>query len=299
MLTKLKGVFTAIATPFSADREQIDLVSLKRLIDFQLEAKIDGLVIAGSTGEAACLTELEWCHLIEKVREFSSGQCRLIAGISANSTLRAVELIKRCERFGFLDGVMLVAPFYNKPSQEGIIEHFKAARQASDLPIIAYNVPGRTGVNVLPETFSKLVEQGVIAGIKEASGNMEQFQRLMSLVRGKVSVFMGEDALSYLALTLGAQGIISVISNIAPSAWMQLVNSYNSGDSARSREIQEQYLDLISILFSESNPVPLKAALKQLAIFESDIPRLPLLSAREETCTKLSKSVSKLISKSR
>ena len=283
---RLGGVFTALATPFSDDSSELDLTSFKNLIKYQLDAGVNGVVVAGSTGEAATLSDLELETLAASAVDQINGKVPVVVGINANNTNRAIELAKKAQQVG-ADGILLVAPFYNKPSQEGLIAHFSAVRDSVDLPIIGYNVPSRTATNMLPVTVAKLAEAGTIVALKDASGSMEQMLETLRLCRHKISILSGEDCLTFSNLTAGGAGVISATANIVPHLFSSIYSEFNSGDLKKSREIQFRLLPLISAMFLESNPVPVKEALRQRGVIKSGSVRLPLLKASQETCIKI------------
>jgi 4-hydroxy-tetrahydrodipicolinate synthase len=283
---RFKGVFTALATPLSEDAHELDLTSYKNLIKFQLESGVNGLVVAGSTGEAATLSDSELEKLGSCAIEQVEGKIPIVLGINANNTSRAVELAKIAQQIG-ADGILLVVPFYNKPSQEGMIAHFSAVRESVDIPIIGYNVPSRTGVNMLPVTVAKLAETGTISALKDASGSMEQMLETLRLCRNQISIFSGEDSLAFCNLAAGGAGVISATANVAPQLFSNLYSEFCAGSLEKSREVQFRLLPLISAMFIESNPVPVKEALRQKGVIKSGSVRLPLLKASQESCNKI------------
>ncbi len=279
---ELKGTFTAIVTPFSADSQQIDIASFERLIEAQLAAKVQGIVVCGSTGEAMTLSDLEYSTVIREALRVVRKRTILIAGIGANNTLRAATIAAELSASG-LDGLMVVAPPYNKPPPEGIIAHVQEVKKAGRLPIVFYNVPGRTGINVLPKTVATLANQKLIVGVKEACGSLEQVLDLLSLLDSEVSVLSGDDSLTVPMMSVGARGVISVASNIVPKLMVAMTSAALEGQFERAGHLQRKVLPLVRALFSESNPIPVKAALEIKKMISSGSLRLPLVPAKAET----------------
>jgi 4-hydroxy-tetrahydrodipicolinate synthase len=278
----LLGVYTALATPFLEDSKSIDRESLKRLISFQLSAGVSGLVIAGSTGEAATLNDEEYQQLVEYSVGEVKGRCPVIAGINANNTERGVMLAQMAERAG-ADGILLVVPFYNKPSQDGIIAHFRAIKDAISLPIVAYNVPGRTVTNMLPATVAKLAEENLIVGLKDATGSMDQMLETVRLCGDKIAILSGEDSLLYSCLAVSGKGMISATANVIPEVFVSIHKNFMMGNLKDALAAQLKVLPIVNAMFLESNPVPVKAALMLKGIIKSDSVRLPLLPAQDRT----------------
>ena len=266
------GTGTALITPFGKDR-QIDEEALRRLVNFQEENGVDVLIPCGSTGESATLSHEEHIHVVEIVRD-EAKRAKILAGAGSNSTSEAVMLSKSAEDLG-VDGILSISPYYIKPTQEGLYQHYKAIQEAIDIPVIVYNVPGRTSTNVNVETILRLAELPGIAGVKEASGN---FSKIMDILANKPSdfeVLSGDDGLTLGLLCLGADGVISVASNCCPGLLSNMVRSARNGDISTAREIHERLLPLFSALFCESNPIPVKYAMGRMG-FGDGIPRLPL-----------------------
>ena len=276
------GVITALITPFKDNK--VDFVALGKLSDFQIKGGADALVILGTTGESSTCSEDEKSQILSYAVQKADGRIKIIAGTGSNDTQKAVSATKRAHALG-ADGVLAVTPYYNKCTQKGLIEYYKAVCSASPLPVIAYSVPSRTGVNILPETAEKLAEIKNLAGIKEASGNMAQVCEIMRRVRGKTDVFSGEDALNVPILAVGGEGVISVLSNIAPDKVKEIYSAVKKGNLQEANEKQDKLLPLISALFSEVNPIPVKAACTLLG-FDAGAPRAPLTEI-EDTHKKL------------
>ena len=259
-------------TPFKNGNVNFD--ALGKLIDFQIEGGADALVILGTTGEPSTMTEEEKEQTIRYAVKKASKRIKIIVGAGSNDTAKAVAAAVRAEKLG-ADGILAVTPYYNKCTQIGIYEYYKAICGAVHLPVIAYNVPSRTGVNILPETAERIAGIETIAGIKEASGNMAQVCETMRRIRGKCDLFSGEDALNLPILAIGGAGVISVVSNIAPKQVKQMCDFVKSGNFDKANEVQDKLLPLIDACFIEVNPIPVKAACNMLG-FDAGVPRPPL-----------------------
>ena len=268
-----KGAATALVTPFIDDK--VDFKSLETLVDRQLENGIDALVINGTTGEPTTMTHFERTAVAGAVIEHVKKRVPVILGAGSNNTYTAIEYAKENEQLG-ADAILTVTPYYNKCTQSGLVAHYKAIADSVDLPVIMYNVPGRTGVNIAPETCLKLAGYRGISAIKEASGNINQYMGLQRLIGGKMDIYSGDDGLVYPLLALGAQGVISVASNIVPQYMHDMVYKFFEGDWAGSLEMQQKIEPLVKALFAEVNPIPVKCALKLMGIIPDDYMRLPL-----------------------
>lgn len=268
-----KGAATALVTPFIDDK--VDFKSLETLVDKQLEGNIDALIVNGTTGEPTTMTHFERTAVAGAVIEHVKKRIPVILGAGSNNTYTAIEYAKENEQLG-ADGILTVTPYYNKCTQSGLVAHYKAIADAVDLPVIMYNVPGRTGVNIAPETCLKLAGYRGIQAIKEASGNLHQFMELSRLVRGKLDIYSGDDGLVYPLLALGAIGVISVASNICPRYMHDMVYKYFEGDTETSLQMQHKIEPLVGALFAEVNPIPVKCALKLMGLIPDDYMRLPL-----------------------
>ena len=268
-----KGSAVALVTPMKPDFS-INYEELERLLDFHLENGTDAIVAVGTTGESATLTDEEHRQVIRFCVEKVRGRIPVIAGAGSNNTAYAVQLSKAAQECG-ADGLLHVTPYYNKASQKGLYLHFKACAEATDLPIILYNVPTRTGVNILPETCQKLSRIPNIVAVKEASGNFSQMAKIASLCGDDLTIYSGNDDQVTSALALGAQGVISVLANIVPAQIHELCQSFFDGDSVRSDTLQLKYLELIENLFSDVNPIPIKQAMNYMG-FDVGKCRLPL-----------------------
>lgn len=272
-----RGAATALITPFHADG--IDFEAFGRLIDWQIQSGIDALVIAGTSGEGSTLSDAEHKEVIRFAAERIHKRVPLIAGTGSNDTAYAVELSKFACSVG-ADALLTVTPYYNKATQKGLAAHFTAIADAVDKPLILYNVPSRTGVNIEPETYLALSAHKNIQGIKEASGNISKIADTFSLVGDKLDIYSGNDDQIVPLLSLGGAGVISVLSNVMPKETSQMCKSFFTGDVAGSAALQLKLLPLIRALFSEVNPIPVKAAMAALGFCE-DGPRLPLTPMEE------------------
>ena len=253
------GSGVAIVTPFNED-ETINYPELKRLIEFQIENSTDAIVICGTTGEASTLTDEEQIECIKFTVEVVNKRVPVIAGAGSNHTAHAIELAQGCERVG-ADAVLLVTPYYNKTTQKGLIKHYKMIAESINIPIILYNVPSRTGLNITPQTCYELSKIKNIVGIKEASGNLSQVAEIAALCGEDFHIYSGNDDQILPVLSLGGLGVISVLANIMPKETHDMVASYLEGDSKKATKMQLEYLHLINELFSETNPIPVKTAL--------------------------------------
>ena len=270
--TIFKGMATALVTPMN--EKGVDYEAMGRFLEFQIENGINALVVMGTTGENATLEPDDQLAVIRFTVEKVAGRVPVIAGTGTNNTAHVIYNTRRACEAG-ADAVLVVTPYYNKATQNGLIAHFTAVADASTVPVILYNVPGRTGVNLLPVTVAKLAEHPRIAAIKEASGNMAQMVELMHLCGDKIDVYSGEDALTVPMMAMGASGTISVLSNVAPRGSVDMTDACLRGDYAAAAGMQCQFLPLINALFSEVNPIPAKAAVSAMG-FGEDILRLPL-----------------------
>ena len=269
-----KGAGVAIVTPFN-ERFEVDYEKLGELIEFQIANKTDSIIICGTTGEASTLTHEEHLECIKYTVKKVNKRVPVIAGTGSNCTDTAIFLSKEAEQHG-ADGLLVVTPYYNKATQKGLIGHYTAIAKSVSLPIIMYNVPGRTGCNMLPQTVATLVKNvDNIVGIKEASSNIAQVAEIMSLTKGNIDLYSGCDEMIVPVMSLGGVGVISVLSNIAPKETHDMVAKYLEGDVNTSRDLQLKYLPLINALFCEVNPIPVKAALNLMGFNVGPL-RMPL-----------------------
>ena len=266
------GCATALVTPFRGNR--VDYDALEGLIDWQLDSGIDALVVLGTTGEPSTLAPSERAAILECAVERVAGRVPLIAGTGSNDTRRAVEQSVEAQRLG-ADALLVVTPYYNRASREGLIAHYNAVADAVELPVILYNVPGRTGVNLAPETVAELAKHPNLCAVKEAGGNIRQFTDLARLCGEGVAVYCGNDDMIVPAMALGARGAISVASNVIPGEMRALTADWLRGEAKRCLDRQVELLKLIDALFSEVNPIPVKAALSMMGRIENTL-RLPL-----------------------
>ena len=270
--TVFEGVATAIVTPLTKDG--IDFEQFARLIDWQIDEGVNAIVVAGTTGEASTLTDEEHKEAISFCVKQVEGRVPVIAGTGSNDAAYAIELTRfACEAGA--DAMLLVTPYYNKATQKGLIATFTAIADASTKPCILYNVPSRTGCNILPETVLALADHPNIVGIKEASGNISQIAALAAMVGDKMDIYSGNDDQIVPIMSLGGKGVISVLSNIMPKRTVEICDSFFNGDVKTSRDIQLELLPLVDALFSEVNPIPVKAALSAMGYCENYL-RLPL-----------------------
>ena len=273
MLNFFNGTATAMITPFGKDGG-VNYAAFGRMIGFQVENGTDVLVVLGTTGEPPTMTEEEK----EEVMRFSvrraAKRAKVVFGTGSNSTAHAVEASRKAERLG-ADGLLAVTPYYNKCTQNGLYEYYKAIADAVSVPVICYNVPPRTGVNIKPETAARIADIENIAGIKEACGNMEQIVTTARMIRGKCDLYSGDDHLNLPILAIGGAGLISVSSNIFPRETKQLYEAVKRGDLGEANRLQDKMLPVIDLLFCEVNPIPAKAAADMIGL-EGGIPRAPL-----------------------
>ncbi len=282
--TVFTGVATAIITPFDKNNN-IDFDKFAELIEWQIEEGINAIVVCGTTGESSTLTDEEHRDAIKFAVEKVNGRVPVIAGTGSNDTAYAIDMTKfACEAGA--DAMLVVTPYYNKATQKGLIQSFTAIADASTKPVILYNVPTRTGCNILPATALALAEHPNIVAIKEACGNISQIAELAALVRGKLDIYSGNDDQIVPVLSLGGKGVISVLSNVMPRETVAMCDKFFAGDVAGARELQLDLLDLINALFCEVNPIPVKAAMAAMGFCEN-ILRLPLTPIEEKNETKL------------
>ncbi len=281
----LKGMGVALITPFHSDKS-IDFDSLARLLEYQIRNGIDYLVVLGTTAETATLTPDEQAQVRQFVAERVRGRVPLVLGLGGNNTMAIVESAKTLDLSAF-DAILSVVPYYNKPSQEGIYQHYKAIATASPLPVILYNVPGRTGVNMSPEVCLRLAREFEnIVGVKEASGNISQMDEIIKNKPADFMVISGDDGITFPLITLGAVGVISVIGNAFPREFSRMVRLALDGDYAHAREIHHRFTELFSLLFIDGNPAGVKCLLNAMGFIENEL-RLPLVPTRITTYEKI------------
>ena len=287
-MKELKGLGTALITPFKADKS-VDYEALALLLDTQLTGAVDYIVVLGTTGEAATMTADEKREVRQFIVNYVHGRLPLVLGVGGNNTAAVTSELEAMRNGGILDftAILSVCPYYNKPNQEGLYQHFCAIAEASPIPVILYNVPGRTGVNLLPETVMRIWEAhpDKIAGIKEASGNVEQIKHLIDLAKGKLLVISGDDGIACEIMEAGGAGLISVASNAFPEDFRHIVHDKDAA-------LQAKYNQMVKLLFKEGNPVGIKAVLAQKGIIQNYL-RLPLVPASETLNKEIQKEMVK------
>ncbi len=286
-----KGCGTAICTPF--DKNGINLKEFEKLVEFQIQNNVDSIIVCGTTGESATMTNDEKTNIIKSAIKISNGKVPIIVGTGGNNTKQVIENSKLVEDLG-ADGLLIVTPYYNKCTQNGLIKHYESISQNVNLPIILYNVPSRTGVNIEPETCLELSKIENIVAIKEASGNLSQVAKIASMCNENLNIYSGNDDQILPILSLGGIGVISVLSNVMPKFTHDIVNNYIHKNTNLATKMQLDAICLINMLFSEVNPIPIKYALNLLG-YNFGIPRLPLTELSNEKKEILSKELFKLI----
>ncbi len=284
------GAGTAIVTPFKANGE-VDYDTFAKNIEFQIENGIDAIIVCGTTGEASTLSHEEHLDVIRYCVKCVNKRVPVVAGTGSNCTETAIYLSQEAEKAG-VDGILVVTPYYNKATQKGLYEHFKMVADSVKVPVILYNIPGRTGgVNILPETVVRLcTEVENIVGVKDATGNISQVAKLMSIAGDKVDLYSGNDDQIVPLLSLGGKGVISVLSNVAPQQTHDICAKFFEGDVEASRKLQLEYLSLINTLFIEVNPIPVKKALELMGMMGGTL-RRPLTEMEEDNAAKLEKEM--------
>lgn len=283
-----KGAGVAIVTPM-LNNEEINYEELKRLIDFNIENGTDAIIITGTTGESATLTDEEHKQAIKFTVDYVNKRIPVIAGTGSNDTNYAVQLSQFAEKVG-VDGLLIVTPYYNKTTQKGLIDHFTYIADRVNTPIILYNVPSRTGVNIKPETYLELSKHKNIVAVKEASGDISAVLKIKALCKDNLNIYSGNDDQIVPMLSLGSLGVISVLSNVAPKETSEICKSFFNGDVKRSLELQTKYLDLIDALFCEVNPIPVKTALNLMGFKVGNL-RRPLVSMEESNLNTLKEAL--------
>jgi 4-hydroxy-tetrahydrodipicolinate synthase len=281
-----KGVITALVTPLRNDR--VDEEALRRLVDEQIRAGIDGLVPVGTTGESPTLSNEEHIRVIEVVVQETKKRVPVIAGTGANATREAIELTAAAKAVG-ADGTLQVTPYYNKPTQDGLYRHFKAVVDAAQLPMVVYNVPGRTGCDLLPETIARLCELPLVVGVKEATGNLQRAAQIIARVGDRVAMLSGDDATALPFFAVGGNGCISVVSNVVPADMAAMWDAAAAGNWNKARELHYKVFPLSEGLFIEANPIPVKAALAMMGKIADEIrpPLYPMTGANREKVRKI------------
>lgn len=283
-ISKLRGCGTALVTPFN-ENLSIDEEALRRFVEFQITDGIDFLVPCGTTGESVTLSDEEQRRVIEIVLEQARGRVPVIAGAGGNNTAHVVKLARDCEQLG-VDGLLSVTPYYNKPTQEGLYQHFKAIAESTRLPMILYNVPPRTNVNILPDTIVRLAEIPNIIGVKEASGNISQIAEIITLVPAEFKVLSGDDSMTLPLIAVGGVGLISVASNEMPRRMTALTRACLENNWDEARRLNRELFPLMKVNFIETSPGPVKAALAMMGKIK-EVYRLPMVPVKAETKEKL------------
>lgn len=281
--TIFEGAATALITPLTPDG--VDYENFGRLIDWQIDAGIDALVIAGTTGEGSTLTDEEHREVLDYAVKRAAGRVPMIAGTGSNDTAYAIDLTKFACDIGY-DAMLVVTPYYNKATQKGLVKMYEAIADASTKPLVLYNVPSRTGVAIQPATYAALADHPMIAAIKEANGDISKIAETIALVGDKLDVYSGNDDQIVPILSLGGKGVISVLSNLIPGETSQMVKKFMAGDVQGAAKMQLDYLSLINALFCEVNPIPVKAAMHAMGYCSDDI-RLPLTPMEDDNRAKL------------
>ena len=282
-----EGCGTALATPF--DENGVNLKEFEKLVEEQINNKVDAIIVCGTTGESSTMTEQEKLQTIECAVKTANGRVPIIAGTGSNNTKAVIEMNKKVEALG-VDGILIVTPYYNKTTQAGLIEHYKVIAENTSLPIILYNVPGRTGVNIKPETCLVLSKIRNIVAIKEASGNLSQVAEIANLCRDELTIYSGNDDQIVPILSIGGKGVISVLSNIEPKYTHDMCYKFFEGDVKKAAKMQIDAIPLVKALFSEVNPIPVKAALNMVG-YNFGVPRLPLIEMSEKAKENLKKEI--------
>ncbi len=286
-----EGVYTALVTPFQ-NNGSIDEAALRTLVDFQIEGGVAGLVPMGTTGESPTLSHEEHIKIIRLVVKQAANRVPIIAGAGSNSTVEAVELTKKSKDLG-VAATLQVAPYYNKPTQQGLYEHYSKIAQDVDLPLIVYNIPGRCGVNISNDTMLRLAEHKNIVAVKEATGNLPQAMELLSRKPDNFNVLSGDDNMTFPLIALGGNGVISVVSNLIPKQMVDFVSQALDGNTAEARKRHYELLPLFKGLFVETNPIPIKAAMSMKGLVREvyRLPMCPMQQTNREVLEKLLKSL--------
>ena len=271
--TWLKGSMVALVTPFR--NGEVDVATLQKLVEFHVKSGTSGIVPCGTTGESATLSHEEHEQVIERVIRTARGRVAVIAGTGSNNTQEALRFTRHAERAG-ADAALLISPYYNKPTQEGLVQHFRAVAEAVALPIVIYNIASRTGVNIEPETFARLAKIRNIAGVKESSGNLEQMARIKAVAGNRFALISGDDALTLPVLSIGGTGVISVVANILPKEVARMVEAFRTGRMEEARRLHYHLLAVTRAMFIETNPIPVKTAMGLMRIIPDASLRLPM-----------------------
>lgn len=285
---RLTGSLVALVTPFKDNK--VDLAGLAENIRFQLKNKTSGFVPCGTTGEAPSLSEEEWASVITTTVKTVNHSALVIAGAGTNNTKKTIHLTQKAKELG-ADAVLIVTPYYNKPTQEGIYRHFRAVSEGVDIPIVVYNIPGRTGVNILPKTLERLVNDCPnIVGVKEATGNLDQVTEIITRLGSRISVLSGDDSLTLPILAIGGKGVISVIANIVPKTVAEMIEHFFNQKFDLATKLHQKLFPLAKAMFVETNPIPIKTAMNLLGMPAGDL-RLPLCEPSQENLAIIKKAL--------
>ena len=269
----MNGSMVALVTPFR--NGGVDVAALQKLVEFHVKAGTSAIVPCGTTGESATLSHDEHEQVIEKVIQTARGRVAVVAGTGSNNTQEALRFTRHAQKAG-ADAALLISPYYNKPTQEGLVRHFRAVAEAVEIPIIVYNIASRTGVNIEPETFGRLARIRNIAGVKESSGNLEQMSRIRAACGEKFALISGDDALTLPVLAIGGTGVISVVANILPKEVAQMVAAFHRGNLPEARRLHYRLLAITRAMFIETNPIPVKTAMGLMGLIRDASLRLPM-----------------------
>ncbi len=292
-MSAFEGTYTALVTPMKGDAARtLDIEGLERLVEQQIAGGVDGLVACGTTGEAATLTHEEWRTVVSETIRVARGRVPVIAGSGSNNTAATIATTQAAKDLG-VDAALVVVPYYNKPTQAGLLAHFRAVLDAVAVPVMLYNVPGRTVANMAPETTAALAAHPNTVGIKEASGDLDQVQRIIELTEGTFAVLSGDDGLCVPMYAVGGRGVVSVVSNCAPALTSALYRDFRAGKVDAAARGQVRLRSLIEALFCEANPQPAKAAMHALGVCEAHV-RLPLLTASERATARVQTEMRRL-----
>jgi len=277
-----EGVLTAVVTPFRDG--VVDERALAQLVELQIQGGVDGIVPCGSTGESATLSHAEHRRVVEVVVSTARGRVHVVAGTGSNNTREAIDLTRHAKEAG-ADGALLISPYYNKPTQEGVVQHYRAIASETAFPLVIYNIPGRTASNLLPETIARIAEIEQVVGVKDSCGDLHQVAQLLQRVPADFSVLSGDDWATLPMMALGGRGVISTTANVAPGEMVELVRAFRAGDLERARDTYRRLLPLMDALFCETNPIAVKAALalRGLILDEIRLPLTPLTPPHRES----------------
>jgi 4-hydroxy-tetrahydrodipicolinate synthase len=284
-----KGSMVAIVTPFKNNGLELDEDKLKELVQFQIKNGTSAIIPCGTTGESATLSIQEHERVIDIVISTAKPHAKVIAGTGSNNTSEAIELTCHARKAG-ADAALIITPYYNKPTQEGIYRHFKALSDSTDIPLIAYNISSRTGVNITPETMKRLSELKSVVGVKEASGDLNQMAAIKKLCPNNFNLISGDDSLTLPLLAIGGCGVISVVANIVPKDVSDMVDAFMKNNMDKARELHYKMLPLVKAMFIETNPIPVKTAMSMMGMINSDL-RLPMCEMGAENKKKLEKAL--------